>query len=92
MVANPLPANTRIGACENVKAEFEPVAEAMRNFECFVQLVLGGVLSVDDRFAAFECEVAVKLEHGGAGIDKIGSVDLDLVTALRMKQPEGSGG
>jgi hypothetical protein len=34
----------------------------------------------------------VKLEHGGSGIDKIGTIDLDFVTALGMQQPKWSRG
>ena len=92
MIADPLPALFRIGAGKNVETEFEPVAEAVRNFEGFVQLVLRGVLAIDDCLAAFEGEVAVKLEHRGALRNKFGTVNLNLVAALGTQQSGGSGG
>ncbi len=91
MVADPLPADPRIRAGEDVKAKFEPVAEAVGDFERFVQLVFGRILAIDHCLAAFEGEVAVELEHGGARIDQVRAVDLNLITALRIKKPEGSG-
>src|ERR1700743_858022 len=36
MIADPLPADPRIRAGEDVKAKLEPVAEAVRDFERFV--------------------------------------------------------
>jgi hypothetical protein len=45
-------------------------------------------LAVKGCLAALEGEVAVKLKHGSAGIDKIGPLDLDLITSLRAKQAE----
>jgi len=63
MIADPLPADPRIRAGEDVKSQVEPVAEAVSDFERFVQLVFGGILSVDDGLAAFEGKIAVKLEH-----------------------------
>jgi hypothetical protein len=90
MIANPLPPDSRIRAGEDVKAKLEPVAEAVGDFERFVQLVFRGILAVYDCLAPLEGEVAVKLEHRGARRDQLGTVHLNLITALRLEEPERS--
>jgi hypothetical protein len=92
MIADPLPANPRIRAGEDVKAKFEPVTEAMSDFERFVQLVFGGILSIDDGLAALEGKIAVQLEHCGARRNQLGTVHLNLITTLRIQKSEGSRG
>jgi hypothetical protein len=49
-------------------------------------------MSVDDGLAALEGKIAMKLEHCGAGRNELGTVHLNLITALPIQQPEGSGG
>jgi hypothetical protein len=51
-----------------------------------MELVLGWVLAVDHVFLAFEGEVAVQFNHGVAGRDGIGTIDLDFVTALAVRE------
>jgi hypothetical protein len=50
--------------------------------------VSGGILFVDDCLAPLKGEVAVKLEHGGASRNQLGTVHLNLITALRVQEPE----
>ena len=90
MIADPLPADSRIGAGEDVKTQLEPVAETVGDFERFVQLVSVGYWPSRTDLAALESEVAVELEHGGSGRNKVGTVDLNFITALGVKKSEGA--
>ena len=61
----------------------------MRDFDGFVELVLGRVLAVDDVLLAFEGEIAVQLHHGVAGRHGIGTVDLNFIAALAPGEAGG---
>ena len=69
-------------AGEDVEADFEIIGEAVGDLEGLVQLVFGGVESVDRGLAAFDSEVAVEFEHGVIGRDQFRSIHLDLVIVL----------
>ncbi len=69
-------------AGEDVEAGFEPIVPALGDFNGFVFLMVGGICAVGGGFAAHGGEVAVQFDHGVAGGDGVGAVDLDFVVSL----------
>ena len=82
MVADPLDALAAALAGEDVEADLRPVVDALRDLDGLVLGVIGGLHAVDDVALAVGGEVGVELDHGGAGSDRVGAIDLDLVVAL----------
>src|SRR5208282_146103 len=82
VVADPLNALAAARGSENVEADFEPVGEAVGNFDGFVFGVVGGVQAVLNGFGAVDGEIAVEFDHGVVRVDEFGSVDLDFVVVL----------
>jgi hypothetical protein len=96
MVANPLDAVAVLPTGEDVEAYLGPVVDAFGELEGFVLLMIGGDDAVDVVFLADGGEVGMELDHEGFGCDGVGTVDLDLVIALRVrdhgKESEGQQG
>ena len=82
MVADPLNALAAAFGSEDVEAYFEPVGEAVGDFDGFVLGVVGGIEAVDDGFGAVDGEIAVELDHGVVRFDKIVAVDLNFIVVL----------
>ncbi len=82
MIAYPVPSLPVARAGEDVKANFGPRGEPLRNFDSFMERVLARKHSVDRFLAALEGEVRVQLKHGVLGRDGFRTVDLDFVIAL----------
>jgi len=82
VIADPLPAAFRLDTGENVEAGFEPVGEAVSDFEGFVHRMMGGLDAILHGFAAIRGEIGGQLDHGGADGHKFGAVDLNLVVVL----------
>src|SRR5215813_325213 len=59
MVADPLHALSVLGRSEDVEASLEPVGEAMRDLDGFVELMVGGEYTGFGNFGPLEGEVAV---------------------------------
>ena len=83
MVANPVPALAILHGSKNVEARLEPVVEAVRNLDGFVELVVGRKKAVLEGLRALEGEIAVQFHHGVTGFHLIVSVDLNFVIVLR---------
>jgi hypothetical protein len=60
----------------------------MRDFERLMQLVLSRVHSVDHRLHAHEGEIAVQFKHRVSGRHKVGTVDLNFITALGVNETD----
>ncbi len=84
MIADPVDALAVFRRGENVKAGLEPIGEAMRDLNRFMQLVIGGIQPVLNRLRTFEREIAVQFDHGVARFNQIGAVDLNFVVVLRV--------
>ena len=44
--------------------------------------MIGGLHAIGYRFGAVDGEIGVEFNHGGVRLDRIGSVDLDLIIIL----------
>jgi hypothetical protein len=75
----------RPNAGEDVKAGLKPIVPALGDFDSFVLLIVRRIGAVGGCFAADGGEVAVQFDHGVAGRDGFGPVDLDLVVTLRER-------
>src|SRR5438874_5609337 len=82
VIANPLPAAVRLNAGENVETGFEPICEALCDFECLVLGMIGGQYTVKNGLGSFHSEVGVQFDHGVAGRDGVIAIDLDFVVFL----------
>jgi len=82
VVADPLNALATTFGSENVKANFEPVGEAVSDLDGFMLGVVGGIDAVDDGLAAIDSEIAVELDHGVVGLDQVVAVNLNFVVVL----------
>ena len=65
-------------------ARLKITPDALRDFDGFVFGVVGGLHAIDDVALTIGGEVGVQFEHGGAGCNGFGAVNLDLVIVLRM--------
>ena len=73
-------------AGEDVESGFEPVIEAMGDFDRLVPGVIRGQRAVASLLRALRGEVIVQLDHGHAARDGFRAVDLDLVVFLGTSQ------
>jgi hypothetical protein len=85
VVADPLNALAATLGSKNVKTNFEPVCETMGDLDGFVFSMVCGIEAVDDSFGAVDGEITVELNHGVAGINQIGTVDLNFVIVLSAR-------
>src|SRR5215471_13169606 len=83
MAADDVEPFTRTTAGEQVETTLEPLAEPVRDFERFVDGVVGGVHAVDGLPAAGRREVTVQLDQRYAARHQFGTVDLDFEVVLR---------
>jgi len=83
MVAHPLKALAAALGSKDVEAYFEPVRETVGDLDGFVLGMISGVEAVDDSLGAVDGEITVKLNHGVAGINQIGTVHLNFIVVLR---------
>jgi hypothetical protein len=51
-----------------------------------MKLVVGREYSVGGSFRTLKCEIAVKFDHGVAGLDGVVGVDLDFVVVLGVRE------
>src|SRR5438093_12275655 len=79
---HPVPAVPGSGAGEDVQAGLEPGREAARDLDGFVPGMIRGRDPALSSFAALGGEVAVQLDHGLVGRDRVVRVDLDFVVFL----------
>ena len=82
VVANPLDALAAAFGSEDVEADFEPIGEAVGDFDGFVFGVVGGVEAVLDGLGATDGEIAVEFDHGVVRVHEVVVVDLDFVVFL----------
>ena len=87
MISHPLPPPVGLNAAENVEAGFEPVGEALRDFERLVHRVMGGLDTIDDAFAPVHGEVGMNLDHRRSRSDRFVAVYLNLVIVLSADEP-----
>ena len=87
VVTDPLNAQAIALGSEDVKSDFEPVREAVGDFNGFVQRVVGGIETVFGGFGAIDGEIAMEFEHGVAWRDEIVAIDLDFVVVLSANRP-----
>ena len=96
MRADEVPTAAIAGTGENVESGFEPVIEALSNFDRLVPRVIGGNRTVVSLFQSPRCKVIVQLDHCHTAWDRFRSVDLNFVVLLgvsqRGKQKDGSAG
>src|SRR5271156_206198 len=59
MIAHPLPAAIGLNASEDVEAGFEPIGDALRDFDSFMLGMVGGQDAVNRRLCPFKREVRV---------------------------------
>ena len=84
MVADPLiPLAVWTDTGEDVKASLKPIVPALGDLHGFVFLMVGGIGAIGGCLAANGGEVTVQLDHGVAGRDCIGAVDLHFIVPLR---------
>jgi len=83
VVTDPLDALTAARRSKDVEAGFKPVGETVGDLDGFVLGVIRGIEAVHHRLATVDGEIAVKFDHGVAGLDLIVTVDLDFVIVLR---------
>ena len=94
VVADPVEALAILRRSENVETGFEPVGEAVSDFDGFVELVVGGESAVGGGLGTLESEIGVEFDHGVAGLDGFVGIDLDFVVFLggrgRRNNTEGA--
>ena len=73
-------------AGEDIESGFEPVIEAVGDFNRLVPGVIRGQRAVVSLLRSLRGEVIVQLDHGDAARDGFGAVDLDLVVVLTTSQ------
>jgi len=84
MSPHPLPTAVRLDAGELVIAAFEPLVEAVRDFQRFVDRVIRGQHAIRDTLGALDDDVAVDLHHGHALRSQFGRIDLYFIIALSL--------
>ncbi len=57
----------------------------MRELQCLVRLMVGGVHAIHHRLLTFGCVVGMQLDHQVPRRDGIRTVNLDLVVSLRAR-------
>ena len=92
VIANPHPPAIGLDGGEDVKASLKPTRKAVGDLQSFVFGVVRRQHTVDYNLGALYGEVAVDLDHGIGGGDKVGAVDLDFSVVLgagRSDRAEG---
>src|ERR1700683_2784115 len=87
MVAHPLHSVPALLAGKDVPADFGPVIDTGRDLDGLVFLMIGGIHAADLITLALGGEIGVQLHHGAVWGNSGGTVDLDLVIALRLRGP-----
>ena len=82
VVADPVEALAVLRGSENVETGFEPVGEAVSDFDGFVELVVGGKSAVGGGLGTLKREIGMEFDHGVAGLDGFVGIDLDFVVFL----------
>jgi hypothetical protein len=86
MVADPVYALATALVGEDVEADFELVGETVGDLDGFVLGVVDWIKPVGHGLSAINGEITVELNHGVAGINQIGAVDLNFVIVLRASR------
>jgi hypothetical protein len=86
VVAYPVPAHSTLRTGENVKPGFEPIGEAVRYFDGFVELVIVRIEAIHGSLESLEGEVTVQLDHGLMRRNGLVGIDLDLIVVLREQR------
>src|SRR5215472_2188333 len=92
VVADPLDALPAFFRSEDVETSLEPVVEAMRDFDGFMQLMIGRKQPVLRGIGALESEIAMELDHSVMRFDQLVGVDLNFVVILRARGSTERGG
>ena len=87
MVAHPLHAVAVLFTGEDIETYFRPAGQTLRNLERFVQLMVGGIDTIDLMLLPIRREVGMKLNHGALWLYRARAVNLDLVIALGTQRP-----
>ncbi len=91
MVAHPLIAFRGPVAGENVKSDFKPIFETLRDLERFVQRVFIGTDAVYRRLRSLKCEVRMELHHGASWWHHFAAIHLHFIVALRQESATAAG-
>ena len=86
MIANPLVTFVGAVAHEDIETGFEPLIEALRDLNSFVERVLIRAHSVYRVLGSLEGEIGVKFHHRVARGNQVGAVHLYLIVVLRSNQ------
>src|SRR5208337_1188486 len=91
VITNPLVALVRAVAREDVQSRFKPVRPTLGNLNRFVGLMFIRKNALVNGLETFKGEVTVQLDHSAAGRHRVGSIDLNLVVALRIERQRSYG-
>src|SRR6185437_5074374 len=83
MIADPLHSVSILRTGEDVKTYFRPVGNTLRDFDCLMQLMIGGIYAIYGVHLSFCRKVGMQFEHGAFWFNCRRSIDLNFVVALR---------
>src|ERR1700677_640026 len=87
MIPYPLHSMPILFTGKDVEAYFRPAGQTLRNFERFVELVVGGIHPIDLMLLPIRGEIGMELNHGALWLYRGRAVNLDLVIALCTQRP-----
>src|SRR5262249_43705107 len=85
MIADPVPAESRVSARESIKARLKPVGPALGDLDGFVESMVCRQHSVFYGLGSVNSKVRMEFHHRGTRLQGVAGVDLDLVVVLRSK-------
>ena len=91
MIAHPLVALRSAIAGEHVEPDLEPVVDALRDLERFMQRMLVRADAIDRGLRPLEGEIGVQLHHRPARCNQFGSVHLDFIVSLGEQRAAAAG-
>src|SRR6185437_10898016 len=83
MIADPLHSVSILRTGEDVKTYFRPVGNTLRDFDCLMQLMIGGIYVIYEVHLLFCRKVGMQFEHGAFWFNRRCSIDLNFIVALR---------
>ncbi len=89
MASDIIPALAVVRGSKYVEAGFEPIVEAVGDFDRFMKLMIGRISSVGCGLRTLKREITVELHHRVARLHGFVRVDLNLVVALRARRRYG---
>ena len=82
VVTDPFPTLAWLNAGKNIESGLKPGREAVCNFECFVESMIGREHAIDAVALAIDGVIAMKFDHRPARRNRFGGVHLNLVIIL----------